>query len=133
MIFPETMTNVLDAFFIAASETHTTVSAPVQHAACEAFENFQGEEIQNYLSVKRSILGALAEKSYDALKSIDGCNVVKPDGGFYIFPDFSNVAGIGKLIDRMEQMMDEEGKTEEMWDSKFSDYRFTFYDLPRSN
>lgn len=100
MIFPENMQNILNALFIAASETHTSVSAPVQYAACEAFDNFRGDEIRNYLNVKRTVLSALAQKSFDALKSIEGCNVVKPDGGFYIFPDFSNVDGIERLLAR---------------------------------
>ncbi len=115
MIFPDSMKTLLDATFIAASETHTSVSAPVQYAACAAFDNSNREEIRNYLTLKRAVLGALAQKSYDALQSITGCKVVKPDGGFYIFPDFTNAEGMDRLVQRW---MDREGKGREDWNSK---------------
>jgi len=100
IIFPETMSSVKHNFHIAAAETHSTASAPVQYAACEAFDTFHGDEIQRYLKVKRAVLRVLAQKSYDALKGIEGCEVVKPDGGFYIFPDFSNFSRMDRLVRR---------------------------------
>merc|ERR1719334_1115176 len=125
MIFPENMKNILNALFIAASETHTSVSAPVQYAACEAFDNFQGDEIRNYLNVKRAVLRALAQKSFDALQSIEGCDVVKPDGGFYIFPDFSNVDGIERLLGRWKVQVGVKGME---WNSN----EFAMYLLEQS-
>ena len=43
----------------AASETYTSVSAPIQHAACVAFDG--GEDIEAYLATSRTVLSALAE------------------------------------------------------------------------
>merc|ERR1712228_63635 len=120
MIFPNNMRWLSDAVFIACSETHTSVAAPIQFAAIEAFENYQGDIIQNYLKIKRKILSALALRSYNLLNSIKGCNVIKPDGGFYIFPDFTNVNGMNRMI---KKWMNETGKGRECWNgSEFAKF-----------
>jgi len=82
---------------IIASETFSSCSAPIQYAATAAFENYYGDEMQNYLSVSRTILNALALRAYDALSQIDGCYVNKSQGAFYVFPDFSEVPGLKEI------------------------------------
>jgi len=85
-IFPEDLRPLQDAMAIIASETFTATSAPIQYAAIRAFEG--GPEIEQYLRHSRRILGALGHYFYRRLSS-SGLNLVRPEGGFYVFPDFS--------------------------------------------
>ena len=71
---------------VVASETFTSTSAPIQYAAVRAFQG--GSEIEQYLWQCRRILSALGNYIYDALKS-SGVAVSRPDGAFYLFPDFT--------------------------------------------
>jgi len=80
---------LVDAMAAVASETYTSVSAPIQHAAIKAFRG--GAEIEHYLSHARRILAALGQKSVDILREA-GIRVVDPEGGFYLFLDFSSLA-----------------------------------------
>jgi aspartate/methionine/tyrosine aminotransferase len=70
---------------IVASETYTSTSAPIQHAAITAFNG--GEDIDDYLFHSRRILRALAYYATERLKDI-GVEVSMPHGAFYLFPDF---------------------------------------------
>lgn len=82
--FPPDLKWLLDAMAVVASETYTSVNAPVQHAAVRAFEG--GMQIEQYLHHARRILRALTDESVKRLKDA-GVRVVKPDGAFYLFPD----------------------------------------------
>lgn len=84
--FPPSLRWLLDAMASAASETFTSTSAPIQHAAVTAFEG--NPEIDEYLKQSRRILKALAKYMTEAF---DAANIKVPqaDGGFYLFPDFS--------------------------------------------
>ena len=86
--FPDELTWIMDAIASVASETYTSVSAPIQYAACTAFNG--NEEIDEYLLHSRRVLKALAEFSADKLRNV-GVKVNKPDGAFYLFPDFEIV------------------------------------------
>lgn len=97
-IFPSNLRWLQDAMAIIASETFSSCSAPIQYAATAAFENYYGDEMQNYLSVSRTILNALALRAHDALSQIDGCYVNKSQGAFYTFPDFSAVPGLKEIV-----------------------------------
>jgi aspartate aminotransferase len=105
--FPRSMSWLMDAMGVAASETYTSTSAPIQYAAVRAFQG--GLRIERYLWSTRRILGALGRWCARRLGE-EGVAVEKPMGGFYIFPDFSNRAerlrsrGIttsGELCDRL--------------------------------
>ena len=85
-LFPEGLRWLLDAMAVVASETYTTVSAPIQYAAIRAFEG--GPDIDDYLSRSRHILKALGRNLTDRLRAM-GCTLPDPEGGFYLFPDFS--------------------------------------------
>ncbi len=66
--FPVELEWLCGAMAAIASETYTSVSAPIQYAAIRAFEG--GPEIDGYLEHCRSILRTLGR------------------GAFYLFPDF---------------------------------------------
>ncbi len=83
--FPTSLRWLLDAMAAVASETFTATSAPIQYAAIRAFKG--SPKIETYLWNSRWILRKLGEEIYNILT---GCNVkvAKPEGGFYVFPDF---------------------------------------------
>ncbi len=83
-IIPENLRELRDSLKILASETFSSVSAPIQYAAIAAYSNNQNEYINN----SRSILKAVGEYVYENLKT----NIIsmnKPQGGFYLMPEFS--------------------------------------------
>lgn len=88
-LFPPELRGLLEAMTAVASETYTTTSAPIQCAAVTAFEC--GPEIEAYLGRARLVLAALGTWCRDTLVAAGvGCD--RPQGGFYLFPDFSPLA-----------------------------------------
>ena len=85
-IFPRGLRWLLDAMANVASETYTSTCAPIQYAAVRAFEG--GSAIEDYLSHSRRILRTLGRRLAHRLQSV-GVSVHRPDGAFYLFPDFS--------------------------------------------
>lgn len=87
--FPESLDWLLEAMSAVASETYTSVCAPVQHAAVRAFEG--GMRIERYLWHVRRILAALGGTCAAILREA-GIRVHMPAGAFYLFLDFSPLA-----------------------------------------
>lgn len=87
--FPEQLSWLRDAMAVIGSETYTSVSAPIQYAAVRAFEG--GAEIERYLVHARRILAGLGGRTVDILRTA-GVRVHPPEGGFYVYLDFSPVA-----------------------------------------
>ncbi len=85
-LFPPELRWLLDAMAVVASETFTTTSAPIQHAAIRAYQG--GAEIDDYLARSRRVLKALGPAVAARLREA-GCSLPEPEGGFYLFPDFS--------------------------------------------
>ena len=85
--FPRTLRWLLEAMGAVASETFTWTSAPIQYAAVRAFRG--GEEIESYLVHSRKILRNLGRYCYRRLEGA-GIHAVKPQGAFYLLPDFSH-------------------------------------------
>lgn len=83
--FPTSLRWLLDAVAVVASETFTSTSAPIQHAAIRAF--YGGIQIERYLFNSRRILKAIAEMIVSKLRVI-GVDAPEPQGGFYVFPSF---------------------------------------------
>ena len=77
----------LNAMATVASETFTATSAPIQYAAIKAFKG--GIEIERYLRNARKILKTLGFEIHSVLASA-GIECPKPDGAFYLFPNFRN-------------------------------------------
>jgi aspartate aminotransferase len=82
-IIPEALKELRDSLKVLASETFTSVSAPIQYAAIAAYSNNHDEYINN----SRFILKAVGEYVYENLKS-NKININKPQGGFYLMPEF---------------------------------------------
>src|SRR5262245_3384368 len=83
--FPRPLRALLESMANVASETFTSVSAPIQYAAVTAFQ--QSEEIAAYLRDSRRILRALGLTVSRRLQQA-GVDVDVPEGAFYVFPDF---------------------------------------------
>ncbi len=86
LVFPPQLDWLTNALAAVASETYTSVSAPIQHAAIRAFEG--GVEIDQYLRHIRRILSALARSSGEILNGAE-IQTHLPSGGYYLFLDFS--------------------------------------------
>lgn len=85
--FPKDLDWLLNGMNVAASETFTSVSAPIQYAAVKAFEG--SPDIDNYLIHSRRILSVIGNWCYNQLKEKQ-IRIIKPEGGFYLFPSFKN-------------------------------------------
>ena len=110
--FPVSLRWMLDAMAAVASETYTTTAAPIQHAAVRAFEG--GAEIAEYLWQARRILRTLGQHIARKMSKA-GLKVAPPQGGFYLFPDFSPLAGglaargITTSADLCKQLLEDTG------------------------
>lgn len=111
-LFPKGLEWLLEAMAAVASETYTSVSAPIQYAAIEAFRC--GIEIERYLCHARRILSALARTCVSTLRDA-GIRLIDPVGAFYLFLDFSEVAdrlrarGITDSVRLCRRLLDETG------------------------
>jgi len=85
-VIPEPLNGLRDAMAAIASETFSSVAAPMQYAAVTAFTG--GEEIERYLADGRRILSALSRYAAQQLRDA-GAQVCDAAGGFYLFPRFT--------------------------------------------
>jgi aspartate aminotransferase len=74
-----------DAIAVAASETFTSVSAPIQHASVCAWQ--PSEATERYLSQSRRVLRTVGNHVASSLR-VSSVLVDDPQGGFYVMPDF---------------------------------------------
>jgi aspartate aminotransferase len=89
MAFPSTLTWLQSAVASAASESFTSVSAPIQYAAITAFEC--GPEVQTYLDHSQRVLATLGAVITSRLRDA-GVRLESPQGAFYLWLDFSGYA-----------------------------------------
>ena len=82
---PDQLKVLKNSLKILSSESFTSVSAPIQYAAIEAYKG----DHSVYLNTVRKILSFAGNYVYENLKS-NVINVTKPEGGFYLFPEFIN-------------------------------------------
>ena len=82
---PSKLKEFRNSLKILCSESFTSVSAPVQYAAIEAYKG----DHKIYLDGVKKILSFIGNYVYENLKS-NSINVTKPEGGFYLFPEFKN-------------------------------------------
>lgn len=86
-VFPQEFDRIQDTMAAAASETFSCASAPIQHAAVRAYTT--DDSINEYLFHTRRILSTLGNYCSSTLHHA-GVQAARPQGGFYLFPDFSN-------------------------------------------
>ena len=82
---PNQLKDFKNALKIMCSESFTSVSAPIQYAAVEAYKG----DHSKYIEATKKILAFTGSYVYENLKS-NLVSVTKPEGGFYIFPEFNN-------------------------------------------
>ena len=94
MIIPNNLQSVQDSITAVSSETFSCVASPIQYAAITAFSN---DEMSNdYLFHSRRILSVIGNYCFKILTDAE-VKIHPPEGGFYIFPDFSNHLDFFKL------------------------------------
>ncbi len=86
LIFPSELSDVCQKIKALASETYSSVSAPIQFAAIKAYSN----DHSDYLRKSRIILKTISLYIFKEFSSI-GIECVKPEGGFYMLCDFSKI------------------------------------------
>jgi len=84
-IVPNSLNILRDSINVLASETFSSVSAPIQYAAIKAYKN----DHTLYIEKSRNILRAIGNYVYENLKS-NKVLINKPQGGFYLMPEFLN-------------------------------------------
>ena len=99
---PNQLKDIKDSLKILCSESFTSVSAPIQHAAIEAYSG----DHSIYLETTKKILSLVGNYVYKNLKS-NLINISKPEGGFYLFPEFT----IAKFSSSSEKCKDILNKT----------------------
>ena len=82
---PNQLKELKNSLKILCSESFTSVSAPIQYAAIEAYKGNYSE----YLNSVKKILSFVGNYVYESLKS-NVINIARPEGGFYLFPEFRN-------------------------------------------
>ena len=82
---PKQLRDLKNGLKTMCSESFTSVSAPIQYAAVEAYKG----DHSAYLEAVKKILSFMGSYVYKNLKS-NTINVIKPEGGFYVFPEFTN-------------------------------------------
>ena len=111
-LFPPGLHWLRDAVAIAASETYSSVSAPIQHAAISAYQ--EDPALEDYLARSRRVLGALGGWCAAQLRTA-GARCPDPEGGFYLLPDFSGLSeslaarGVHHPADFCRALLDETG------------------------
>ena len=84
-IIPDSIKEIKNKLKVLASETFSSVSAPIQYAAISAYQNDHSSYIRN----SSNILKNVGEYVYENLKS-NNVIISKPKGGFYLMPEFVN-------------------------------------------
>ena len=82
---PNQLKDLKNSLKILCSESFTSVSAPIQYAAVEAYNG----DHSTYLNAVKKILSFTANYVHENLKS-NAIDIIKPQGGFYLFPEFNN-------------------------------------------
>jgi len=110
--FPANLKWLLNALVVVASETYTSVSAPIQYASIVAFN--ESEEINHYLRHSRRVLDALGQWIIRQLTQAQ-VRIHPVAGAFYIFPDFEYYRallaeqGIDNSVDLCERILEDTG------------------------
>ena len=86
-MIPDDLSEITRPLSAFVSETFSCVSAPVQYAVLPAFENF--DSVRKHVELCRDIHREAGNFLYQRFTE-SGLNCPKPQGAFYLFPDFEN-------------------------------------------
>ena len=100
---PDNLTELKNSLKILCSESFTSVSAPIQYAAIEAYTG----DYSSYLEQVNKILFSTGMYVYENLKS-NVISIAKPEGGFYLFPEFLN-AKFSSSSEMCKEILDKTG------------------------
>jgi len=100
---PDELKELKNSLKTLCSESFTSVSAPIQYAAIEAYTG----DYSKYLENVKKILFSTGMHVYENLKS-NTINVSKPEGGFYLFPEFLN-ANFSSSAEMCKEILDKTG------------------------
>ncbi len=106
MIIPNHLKELYKPLQTLASETFSAVSAPIQFAACSAFEG--DSFLEDYKIASRYILQTIAAFCYNKLIE-GGVKVLPSEGGFYLFPNFTGLVKTTNSILFCEKLLQETG------------------------
>jgi aspartate aminotransferase len=110
--FPRELEWLQKAMSVVASETYTSTSAPIQHAAITGFSDHP--EIEDYLRKNRWILKQTGRVLCHQLHKM-GLDTPLPHGGFYLFPNFEpyreklQARGILNSVQFCDRVLEETG------------------------
>lgn len=85
MVIPSALDEIRKAMIGIASETFTSVSAPIQYASIVAFQIDPLMAV--YLQAQVNVLSIIGKVLYERFTQI-GLTLPYPEGGFYLFPNF---------------------------------------------
>ncbi|HEU0117275.1 MAG TPA: aminotransferase class I/II-fold pyridoxal phosphate-dependent enzyme [Alphaproteobacteria bacterium] len=112
-MLPETLSGAFRETMLGiASETYSCASAPIQHAACEAY--IWDQATKDYLAHQRRIISLSGNWMAKRLQQ-SGIGAEAPEGAFYLFVDFMKhaaalrQAGITTSQQLCEKLMQETG------------------------
>jgi aspartate aminotransferase len=83
---PDSLKEIYDKISVLATETFSAVSAPIQFAAVEAYEGDHSEYVHKSIKILKVIANTVYKKF-----NTNNIQANKPEGGFYIMPDFTNL------------------------------------------
>ena len=87
VIFPQHALDLKRQFKKILATEYTAVSTPIQHAAVAGFEI--SKEMDIYFDTTRKIHQIMGEYTYNALSTIKGIKLTKPDATFYLLANFN--------------------------------------------
>lgn len=102
MVIPDELKALYQNMRTLASETFSAVSAPIQYAAVEAYEDHP--TLEQYLNQSRHILSTIGHYCYRHLRA-GGIAVQPAHGGFYLFPDFTFVCNLNDAVAFCQQIL----------------------------
>eukprot|EP00753_Platysulcus_tardus_P002859 PLAT11969.1.p1 GENE.PLAT11969.1~~PLAT11969.1.p1 ORF type:complete len:475 (-),score=188.91 PLAT11969.1:93-1469(-) len=84
---PPQLERLAESMAVVASETFTSVSAPIQHATITAFQRDAG--MLQYLDAQAAVCAAIGQRLARILRD-SGAYVPEPSGGFYLMPTWAH-------------------------------------------
>jgi aspartate aminotransferase len=108
---PENFSELTKALCAMISETFSSVSAPIQYAALAAYT--KTDELMEHIALCTRVHSAAGDYLHKRFVKM-GLNCPKPEGAFYLFPDFENFKeklknkGINTCSELSQKLFDDE-------------------------